>query len=303
MKAKNTKIRDAAASKILRKLVRADLKDFIPYSENARNHTDQKIEAICHSYKRHGVINPIVVDENNIILAGHGRYLAAQKLNLKRIPAIRIVRLTNTKKKSYRLADNKLALMSSWDKQKLTELEQLIVLDDLSAHELEQTIGKALRKDVLDILDLDPSEEYRVIDHIKNNSPEGDELAKSCVQKIIVGQEILTIEISPEHLRDFLEEKLKLAIPSRPERPLYILPAPFSTTRANKGSIIMSTKNSGHDPLDLPPYQLRNLVRGIVWRDEHFDGMSIEDIAAREGLSKSGVRKIIMGSFETLMAL
>lgn len=74
-------------------------------------------------------------------------------------------------------------------------------------------------------------------------------------------------------------------------------------TRANKGAIIISRKNGEHDPLDLPPHQLRNLVRGIVWRDEHFDGMSIENIAAREGLSKSGVRKVIMGSFDTLMAL
>lgn len=65
----------------------------------------------------------------------------------------------------------------------------------------------------------------------------------------------------------------------------------------------MSSRKGDHDPLDLPPHQLRNLVRGIVWRDEHFDGMSIEDIAACEGLSKSGIRKIIMGSFETLMAL
>ncbi len=76
-----------------------------------------------------------------------------------------------------------------------------------------------------------------------------------------------------------------------------------SCTRANKGAIIISSKNGDYDPLDLAPHQLRNLVRGIVWRDEHFDGMSIEGIAAREGLSKSSVRKIIMGSFETLMAL
>ena len=177
------------------------------------------------------------------------------------------------------------------------------VMARLPAHELEKTIGKAVRNDVPNILDLDPAEDYRVIDYIKNNLPEGDELVKASVQKIIVGQEILTIEISPEQLQDFLEEKLNLAVPSRLERPPYILPVPFSTSRANKGSILMSTKNSDHDLLDLPPHQLRNLVRGVVWRDEHFDGMPIEDIAAREGLSKSGVRKIIMGSFETIMAL
>jgi site-specific DNA recombinase len=177
------------------------------------------------------------------------------------------------------------------------------VMARLPAHELEQTIGKAVRKDVPDILDLDPSEDYRVIDHIKGNLPEGDELVKSCVQKIMVGQEVLTIEISPKRLQEFLEEKLKLAIPYKPEESQHTLSVPFSTTRANKGAIIMSPKNGDHDPLDLPPHQLRNLIRGIVWRDEHFDGMSIEDIAAREGLSKSGVRKIIMGSFDTLMAL
>lgn len=177
------------------------------------------------------------------------------------------------------------------------------VMARLPAHELEQTISKAVNKNVFNVLDLDPSEDYRVIDHIKSHLPEADELVKSCIQKILVGQKILTIEISPEGLRDFLEEKLKLAIPSKSERQVHILSVPFSTTRANKGAIIMSTKNSDHDPLNLPPHQLRNLIRGIVWRDEHFDGISIEEIAAREDLSKSGVRKIIMGSFDTLMAL
>lgn len=177
------------------------------------------------------------------------------------------------------------------------------IMARLPAHELEQTIGKTVRKDAPHILGLELSEDYRVIDHIKGNLPEGDELVKSCVQKIMVGQEVLTIEVSPERLRSFLDEKLKLAIPNKPRQPQHILTVPFSTTRANKGAIIMSPKNSEHDPLDLPPHQLRNLVRGIVWRDKHFDGMSIDDIATREGLSKSGIRKIIMGSFDTLMAL
>lgn len=177
------------------------------------------------------------------------------------------------------------------------------VMARLPAYELEQTIGKALRKDVFDILGLNPVEDYRVINYIKDHLPEGDELVKSCIQKIIVGQEVLTLEISPERLRIFLEEKLKLLIPHKPGQPLRILSLPFLTTRTNKGAIIMSRKNADHDLLDLPPHQFRNLVRGIVWRDEHFDGMSIEDIAVREGLSKSGVRKIIMGTFDTLMAL
>lgn len=86
-------------------------------------------------------------------------------------------------------------------------------------------------------------------------------------------------------------------------KPLYTISVPFATKRANKGAIIMAPKNSDHEQLDLPPHQLRNLVCGIVWRDEHFDGISIENISAHEDLPKSGIRKIIMGTFDTLMAL
>jgi len=177
------------------------------------------------------------------------------------------------------------------------------VMARLPAHELEQTVCKALQKKIIDILQLDAIDDHHVIEHLKNHLPEGNKMVESCVQKISVGQEVINIEISVERLRDFLEEKLNLTIPLKPGKQPYNLCAPFSTTRAYKGAIVMSPKNANHDPLDLPPYQLRNLVRGIIWRDEHFDGISIEDIAAREGLSKSGIRKIIMGSFDTLMAL
>lgn len=128
---------DVKRNKVSRKLVRLRVKDVIPYGSNARHHTDEQIEAICHSFKKHGFVAPILVDEDNTIIAGHGRYLAAKKLKLKKIPAIRIAGLTNAQKRTYRIADNKLALMSSWDKKALkTELEQLMVLDTL---EIEDT--------------------------------------------------------------------------------------------------------------------------------------------------------------------
>lgn len=176
------------------------------------------------------------------------------------------------------------------------------IMARLPAHELEQTVCHSLSENIYSILNLDDVEDHRVIEHIKNHLPTDEELARSCVQKVIVGQEIVTLEIAPHLLRDFLEEKLNLSISTKPEK-FYILSIPFSIKRANKGAIIMSPKNNKNDPLDLPPHQLRNLIRGIVWRDEHFNGASIEDIAIREGLSKSGIRKIIMGSFDTLMTL
>lgn len=103
-------IEDAKRKKISRKLLRLHVRDIIPFEENARDHTDQQIDAICHSYKRHGVINPIIVDENNAILAGHGRYSAAQKLKLKKISVLCIAGLSEAEKRSYRLADNKLGI-------------------------------------------------------------------------------------------------------------------------------------------------------------------------------------------------
>lgn len=60
---------------------------------------------------------------------------------------------------------------------------------------------------------------------------------------------------------------------------------------------------TGCDLVALPPTQLKNLVRGVIWRDEHFTGQSLISIAERENMSEAGVRKIIMGSFDTLMSL
>lgn len=135
--ANDKKTRENFKAKISRKLVRLKVRDIVPYGENARIHTDQQIESICRSYKRHGAINPIIVDENNIILAGHGRHIAAQKLKLKKMPVLRIAGLSEARKRSYRLADNKLGQMSSWNNPKLkAELEHLMILDDF---EIEDT--------------------------------------------------------------------------------------------------------------------------------------------------------------------
>jgi hypothetical protein len=159
------------SSNIKRKLVRLKVRDVIPYDGNARHHTDEQLEALCHSYKKHGFVAPILVDEDNTIIAGHGRYLAARKLKLKKIPAIRITGLTTTQKRTYRIADNKLALMSSWDKKALkTELEQLMVLDTL---EIEDTGFSTAEIDlVFDSSIEDTSgEEQEVLEDLPNIPP------------------------------------------------------------------------------------------------------------------------------------
>lgn len=70
-----------------------------------------------------------------------------------------------------------------------------------------------------------------------------------------------------------------------------------------KGTIIIKPDSEENSVLNLPPIQLKNLIRGVIWRDQHFAGSTLRDIAKQEDMSEAGVRKIIMGSFDTLMSL
>jgi hypothetical protein len=104
-------------------------------------------------------------------------------------------------------------------------------------------------------------------------------------------------------LRKFFEEHLNTSIPANSTNQNHILSVPFTIMRSHKGAIVLKPDRTESDLLDLPPIQLRNLIRGIIWRDEHFSGTSMKEIAEREGMSKSGVQKIVMGSFDALMQL
>ncbi len=77
---------------------------------------------------------------------------------------------------------------------------------------------------------------------------------------------------------------------------------PYITRRAHKGSISSEADkgSAGRDPLDLPSGELRNLVRGLIWRDEHFGGMTLRDIGKRQGFSEGYVGKCIFTAFEII---
>lgn len=108
----------------------ANIHDLIPYVNNARTHSDAQIAQIASSIKEFGFLNPIVVSQDNTILCGHGRFYAAQKLGLEKIPCIKESHLTEAQKKAYIIADNKLALNAGWDNELLTiELSELQGLD------------------------------------------------------------------------------------------------------------------------------------------------------------------------------
>lgn len=110
--------------------VQRKIADLIPYVNNARTHSEQQVTQVAASIREFGFTNPILIDDNNSIIAGHGRLLAAKKLELDEVPCIVLKGLTEAQKKAYVIADNQLALNAGWDVDLLKlEIEGLEELD------------------------------------------------------------------------------------------------------------------------------------------------------------------------------
>lgn len=101
------------------KIIKKRVEELIPYSRNSRTHSDAQVAQIAASIREFGFINPVLVDAENNIIAGHGRVLAARKLGLEEVPCVLHDHLTETQRKAYILADNKLALNAGWDEDML----------------------------------------------------------------------------------------------------------------------------------------------------------------------------------------
>ena len=105
----------------------------IPYAKNARTHSDEQVAQIAGSIKEFGFNNPILVDKDNSVIAGHGRLMAARKLGMDKVPVVELQHLTESQRKAYVLADNRIALNSGWDTSMLSlELQDLKDDIDLS---------------------------------------------------------------------------------------------------------------------------------------------------------------------------
>jgi len=109
------------------KITQKKVDSLIPYVKNSRTHSDAQVAQIAASIKEFGWTNPILVDGDNGIIAGHGRLLAARKLGYTDVPTIELADLTETQKRAYIIADNRLALNAGWDNEMLTiELNDLL---------------------------------------------------------------------------------------------------------------------------------------------------------------------------------
>jgi hypothetical protein len=153
--------------------------DLIPYAANSRTHSDAQIAQIAASIKEFGWTNPILIDGENTIIAGHGRLLAARKLGMKEVPAIILDHLSKSQQRALVIADNQLALNAGWDADLLKiEIEglqldnfdiNLLGLSDaeLSALFLEKEDGKT-----------DADEEWKGMPEFEDEAP--------CFRKVIV---------------------------------------------------------------------------------------------------------------------
>jgi DNA modification methylase len=122
--------RTSAGGNTAAAIERVDIDDLQPWGKNARVHSPKQVRQLARGINKLGFINPVLIDADNRILAGHGRVAAAKLLGLRSVPCLRVENMTPAQKRAYVLADNKLALNASWDEQLLAEeLQDLIRMD------------------------------------------------------------------------------------------------------------------------------------------------------------------------------
>lgn len=121
-------------------IVYKPIKELKPYKKNAKKHNKEQVEQIANSIKEFGFTQPVIIDKNNSVVAGHGRILGAKKAGLKQVPTVCLEDLTEEQIKAYRLVDNKLN-ESEWDYDLLDdELENLTEDIDMSLFGFDENV-------------------------------------------------------------------------------------------------------------------------------------------------------------------
>lgn len=197
--------------------------ELIPYANNTRTHSDEQVSQIASSIKEFGFTNPILLDEKDGIIAGHGRVMAAKLLQLDEVPTITLSGLTEAQIKAYIIADNKLALNAGWD-------EELLKIEIEALHEMDFNIDLlGFDMDELDDLGIDFDDEAPILDEDKADEvPElednpcvklgdlielghnyqhrllcGDSTSEDDVKRLMDGKKADMVFTDPPYLMDF----------------------------------------------------------------------------------------------------
>lgn len=185
------------------------------------------------------------------------------------------------------------------------------VLDRIPAHEIENRVEEAIRKELsgfentASLLNINPTFQPDLIQAINQkqvNLPGRDLVSKS-VEKVVIDQTQVTVLVKLGKLSEVISENLSIAMPKISDVTKEIN-VPYVSRRAHRGAIVIEAdkQNAEKDPLDLPSGELRNLVRGMIWRDEHFGGMTLRDIAKRERFSEGYIGQCIFRTFKSSLA-
>lgn len=190
----------------------AKVAELIPYARNSRTHSDAQVSKIASSIREFGFLNPVIIDGQNGIIAGHGRVMAAQKLGLETVPVIEASHLTDAQRRAYVIADNRLALDAGWDEEMLrvefAELADMgfdleltgFGLDEIDALEPEQ-ITEGLTDE--DAVPETPEQPVTVLGDVwqlgKHRLMCGDSTSIDAVEKLMDGSSIDLVHTDPPY--------------------------------------------------------------------------------------------------------
>jgi hypothetical protein len=141
--------------------------ELIFYAKNSRTHDSVQVSQIAGSIREFGFCNPVLIDRQNGIIAGHGRVMAAQLLKLETVPCLRLSHLTDAQKRAYVIADNRIALSSGWDEEMLAN-----ELSDLNADEFYLAFLGFDVDELAMLLAMEIQPEGKPVEEVSKDAPE-----------------------------------------------------------------------------------------------------------------------------------
>ena len=198
------------------KLIELSIDEIIPYENNPRKN-DNAVDKVAESIKEFGFKVPIIIDKENIIIAGHTRYKAAKKLDIKKVPVIMAEDLTEEQVKAFRIMDNKSSEFATWDYESLLlEMESLKIEDynleltGFDFNEIEGIMDKYNPKEVEEDSDFDIEEQLEAIEKPKSQKGDiwlldesrllcGDSTIKEEVEKLMNGRKANMVFTDPPY--------------------------------------------------------------------------------------------------------
>ncbi len=164
----------------------------------------------------------------------------------------------------------------------------------LPAHEIEAVTEKAVRNETRKLCGED---EGPVLNHVIKHQEDipSCNLIRKCVDKITIDLNMVTIKLKPAAFQKLVEKHLNVSVAGCIDE--FEITVPYKTGRAKRGAIVIKPERQ-KDIFDLPPDKLKRLVRGVIWREDHFAGETLKEIALREGCSDNHVGQCILNSFK-----